>query len=208
MFDAKVFGNTLSVLSGILLKYPASHQRSYDYPIVDILRLTLFGMRFHQKDRPKVQSSGLTLLRILLAHGGEEEGETGGEKDSIVAIVVSNLDIIDECMKQYSEESFLQAESCGILAYLVSSTSASLISSLTTTKVRSSIMQSGCIERVVQAQMNHRGDVRLQHYALWFHSGLLLQDLSSPGADAFGAGRPVLDTLAAGRVGPIAPTVD
>lgn len=201
LVDAKVFGNTLSALSAVLLKHAPSLE-SHHYPSVDIVRLTLFGMRFHRVGRPKVQSNGLTLLRILLAHDNGDE-EDAVEGDSVIGTVVRNIDIVQECMKQYSDDSFIQAEACGILAYLVSSSSSSSSNTSTTKNGRSRILQSGCIETVVQAQMKHRGDIRLQHYALWFHSGLL-RDQSSPGASAFGAGLSVLDTMAAGRIVPIA----
>lgn len=182
--NAKIFANSLCILSGILSL--SSREQGFHVPHLQFADLALVGMDLHHTF-PKVHRNGLTLLRFLLIHDEES--------DEICSIVMKNVDVIKNSMKLHGYDSGIQADACEILAHLVSASEAT----------KETIKESGCIELVVQSQLEHRGDLRLQHNALFFHRCLLRGPLSEAEV-SFGGHTQVLHTMASSITFPEVPT--
>ena len=176
--NAMVVGNCICFLIGTLLQQ--ADNRSEAFCGGEITELTLRGMKIHSHS-PKVQSNGLTLLRFLMILGTSDE-----DSRQVASQVVANLTVIESSMVQHPYHVDIQADACGVLAYLASESK----------EARTMIQQSMCVEAVLQSQVRHRSDVRLQQNALWFFS-CFQRDEPTEAQLAFGAGLSVLETMAA-----------
>ena len=168
--NASVYGNFMCILSGILqVATPAGHAETEEY-----LRLAVLGIRKH-KASTKVQRNCLTLIRILLLnHPARHE-----------ALIESRcIDDILGTMKIYASDCSIQTESCRVLAHLCD-----------TEKGRSTLLASGCIEAVLNSQMRHSTNSRMQHAAISFHACLLQNEVDEERLAAFGGGTQVISAM-------------
>lgn len=173
-----VFGNCVCALSGAMIH--GFRDDGLNLQTCEVAQLTLLGMRIH-KDSPKVHRNGLTLLRFLIINGDDNNEDAG-------TAVLQNIDVLEASMKGHIDDSAIQAEACGMLAHILSRSA----------EAQAVITESGCVEAVVQCQMMHRGNLRVQHNALWFHSCLIRDQEMNEAVEAFGGGLRVLATMTAG----------
>jgi hypothetical protein len=181
-----IFGNIACVLSGALVADPSREDLGH----TETARLAILGMQLHDRS-PKVHRNCLTLLRLLTTTTTTTSTSTVENH----SLVLRNADSIETAMRLYSNDAGIQAEACGLLANLCS-----------TPEAKAELSKSGCMEAVVQCQLEHRGNARVQHAALWFHSYFLHHENENLDNDttttiaAFGGGLDVLDSMIAGGV--------
>jgi hypothetical protein len=178
-----IFGNIACVLSGTLVADPSREDLGH----TETARLAILGMQLHDHSL-KVHRNCLTLLRLLTTTTMTTTSSTTVENQSLV---LRNADSIETAMRLYLDDAGIQAEACGLLANLCS-----------TPEAKAELSKSGCVEAVVQCQLEHRENARVQHAALWFHSYFLDEnenlDNDTSTIAAFGGGLNVLDSMIAG----------
>jgi hypothetical protein len=168
-----VFGNILCILSGVIIADPS---RTTDLGRTETILVAIEGMKRHGHST-KVHRNCLTLLRLLTTENTESH-----------SVVLEHSDAIHCAMKSYPDDAGIQAEACVVLANVCSTATA-----------KDQLSASGCIETVVQCQLRHRDNVRVQHAALFFYSSLLLEDDARNGSVfAFGGGAHILDFVVTG----------
>jgi hypothetical protein len=173
-----VFGNCLCILSG------ACDADQVDG--METMRLAILGMQRHAQSS-KVQRNGLTLLRLLTMM------DRSGKQHEMF-LHLSGLDTILAAMKLHSADAGIQTEACGVLANLVVCTT-----STSTHKVKDVIAASDCMEAILNCQFEHKGNVRVQQAAIWFHNCMLQNaDVGQEALAAFGGGVQVIDAMLLG----------
>lgn len=170
--NSLIFGNCACILSGLIL---ADAERD-DLEQSKVIKLSIYGMKLHQSSS-KVQRNCLTLLRIATSSNDSIEEE----------FLIDSLEIVLLAMKLHCNDGDLQADGCGILGNMLSSSSAEAIENMS---------DLGCIETVVNCQINHKNNAHVQEEALRFHSLILEeQEERTRAYAAFGGGNHVLDAM-------------
>jgi hypothetical protein len=167
-----VFGNSACILSGVLIADPTRE----DIARTETIQLALLGMKLHEHSS-KVHRNCLTLLRLLTTDNTEN-----------TSLLLDSINAIHRAMKTHPEDAGIQAEACGVLANICYMES----------RARAKLSEAGYIETVVSCQLKHRGNVRVQQAALWFHSCILHDTTENNDVSAFGGGLHIFDSMLTG----------
>jgi hypothetical protein len=158
--NPSVFGNCVCILSGVRSSTITSAVVADTEHLVgleEVLEMVVLGMENHIQSS-KVQRNCLTWLRLLT---NRSPLSPISHEDILLKFKV--LEAVAAAMREHSGDAGIQIQACKLLANL----------SATTTKVRDTLSSSNCIEMVVNSQLEHKSNIRLQQAAIWFHNCML-----------------------------------
>jgi hypothetical protein len=164
--NPSVFGNCVCILSG-----SSTSAADTEHLVgLEVLGMVVLGMQNHIQS-PKVQRNCLTWLRLLT-----NQSLSSTSHDILLEAEV--LGAVAAGMREHSGDAGIQIQACYVLANLCART-----------KVRDILSSSTCIEMVVNSQLEHRSNIRLQQAAIWFHDCMILEtQVGQENAASFGGG--------------------
>jgi hypothetical protein len=175
--NPSVFGNCVCILSGVRSNRAADIEHLVG---LEVLGMVVLGMQNHIQS-PKVQRNCLTWLRLLT-------NQSMSSHDILLKFEV--LEAVAAAMREHSGDAGIQIQACNVLANLCA-----------TTKVRDILSSSNCIEMVVNSQLEHKSNIRLQQAAIWFHNCILENQVGQENVASFGGGVELVNALLMGIVG-------
>ena len=164
--NPSVFGNCVCILSSGRSISAADTEHLAG---LEVLGVVVLGMQNHIQS-PKVQRNCLAWLRLLTS-----QSLSSSSHDILLKFEV--LEAIAATMREHYGDAGIQIQACNVLADLCA-----------TTKVRDILSSLTCIEMVVNSQLEHRSNIRLQQAALWFHNCMLENQMGQENVASFGGG--------------------